>query len=49
MPIYIIIGGVNDSDKSSLTGVLKVQQTELGQIIDVDKLGKQFGGFLEGG
>ncbi len=49
MPIYTIIGGVNGSGKSSLTGVLKAQRTDLGLIIDVDKLAKQYGGFLEGG
>ena len=38
MPIYTIIGGVNGSGKSSLTGVLKAQRTDLGRIIDVDKL-----------
>ena len=49
MPIYTIIGGVNGSGKSSLTGVLKAQRTDLGRIIDVDKLAKIHGGFLEGG
>ena len=49
MPIFTIIGGVNGSGKSSLTGVLKAQRTDLGRIIDVDKLAKIHGGFLEGG
>ena len=35
---YTIIGGVNGTGKSSLTGALKSQTTDLGVIIDVDKL-----------
>ena len=38
MKVYTIIGGVNGTGKSSLTGVLKTQTTDLGQIIDVDKI-----------
>ncbi len=38
MKTYIIIAGVNGTGKSSLTGVLKNQLTDLGLIIDVDKL-----------
>lgn len=38
MKVYTIIGGVNGTGKSSLTGVLRTQTTELGQIIDVDKI-----------
>lgn len=38
MKIYTIIGGVNGTGKSSLTGVLRTQTTDLGQIIDVDKI-----------
>jgi len=38
MRTYTIIGGVNGTGKSSLTGVLKTQTTDLGVIIDVDKL-----------
>lgn len=49
MPIYTIIGGVNGSGKSSLTGSLKYQRSDLGRIIDVDKLAKEYGGFVEGG
>lgn len=49
MKVYTIIGGVNGAGKSSLTGVLKAERTDLGRIIDVDKLAAQHGGFLEGG
>lgn len=38
MKSYTIIGGVNGTGKSSLTGVLKTQTTELGVIIDVDRI-----------
>lgn len=38
MKTYTIIGGVNGTGKSSLTGVLKTQTTDLGVIIDVDKI-----------
>ena len=38
MKTYTIIGGVNGTGKSSLTGVLKTQSTDLGIIIDVDKM-----------
>ena len=50
MKVYTIIGGVNGTGKSSLTGVLRTQLKDLGQIIDVDKLTAQ-GGLtpLEGG
>jgi len=36
--IYTIIGGINGTGKSSFTGVLRTQATDLGVIIDVDKL-----------
>lgn len=49
MKIYTIIGGVNGAGKSSLTGVLKAERSDLGKIIDVDRLAVQCGGFLEGG
>jgi len=35
---YTIVGGVNGTGKSSFTGVLKTRMTDLGDIIDVDKL-----------
>lgn len=38
MRTYTIIGGVNGTGKSSLAGVLRTQTTDLGQIIDVDKI-----------
>lgn len=50
MKIYTIIGGVNGTGKSSLTGVLKTQTTELGVIVDVDKITAQVGGSsIQGG
>ena len=50
MKIYTIIGGVNGTGKSSLTGVLKTQTTDLGIIIDVDKITAQNGGSaIQGG
>ena len=36
MKYYTIIGGVNGVGKSSLTGVLKKQRTDMGMIIDTD-------------
>ena len=44
MKTYTIIGGVHGTGKSSLTGVLKTQKTDLGRIIDVDKITAQNGG-----
>ena len=38
MRTYTIIGGVNGTGKSSLTGVLRTQTKELGTIIDVDRI-----------
>ena len=38
MKTYTIIGGVNGVGKSSFTGSLKVERTDLGRIIDVDKI-----------
>lgn len=43
MKYYTIIGGVNGTGKSSLTGVLKTQTTELGTIIDVDRITAEAG------
>lgn len=44
MKIYTIIGGVNGVGKSSFTGVLKERTTDLGTIIDVDKITAELGG-----
>ena len=50
MKTYTIVGGVNGTRKSSLTGVLKTQKTDLGRIIDVDKITAQNGGSaIQGG
>lgn len=50
MKTYTIIGGVNGSGKSSLTGALKSQRTDLGCIIDVDKFTVEYNGnYLEAG
>ena len=50
MKIYTIVGGANGVGKSSLTGVLKSRMTDLGVIVDVDKITAQAGGSaLEGG
>lgn len=38
MKNYTIVGGVNGVGKSSLSGVLRVERSDLGYIIDVDKL-----------
>lgn len=38
MNIYTIIGGVNGVGKSSLSGVLSAENTDLGIIIDTDKI-----------
>lgn len=43
MSIYTIIGGVNGVGKSSFTGVLKERSTDLGTIIDVDKITAELG------
>ena len=44
MKIYTIVGGVNGVGKSSFTGVLKERTTDLGAIIDVDKITVDLGG-----
>lgn len=38
MKTYTIIGGVNGAGKSSFTGSLKYQRSDMGFIIDVDKI-----------
>jgi len=48
--VFTIIGGVNGTGKSSLTGVLKSQAHDLGKIINVDELTIQGGvSAMEGG
>lgn len=50
MKTYTIIAGVNGCGKSSLTGVLRTEISNLGKIIDVDKITAACGGSsLEGG
>lgn len=50
MRTYTIIGGVNGVGKSSLTGVLKEQRSDLGIIIDVDRMtAERDGDALAGG
>lgn len=50
MKIYTIVGGVNGVGKSSFTGVLKSRTSDLGVIVDVDKITAQAGGdALRGG
>ena len=44
MKIYTIISGVNGVGQSSFTGVLKERTTDLGAIIDVDKITAELGG-----
>lgn len=44
MKYYTIIGGVNGAGKSSLTGVLKKQRSDMGLIIDTDMLGVKYNG-----
>lgn len=44
MKTYTIIAGVNGAGKSSLTGVLRQEMSDLGVIIDVDKLAAANGG-----
>lgn len=48
MKIYTIIGGVNGCGKSSLTGALKAERSDLGMIIDVDKISAEMGGNIAG-
>ena len=49
MKLDTIIGGVNGCGKSSLTGALKAERSDLGLLIDVDKLAAQLGSPVEGG
>lgn len=44
MKKYTIIGGVNGVGKSSLTGVLKGEYTDLGIVVDTDLLTVKMGG-----
>ena len=44
MKIYTIIGGVNGVGKSNFIGVLKERITDLGVIVDVDKITAELGG-----
>lgn len=44
MKLYTIIGGVNGTGKSSLTGSLKAERTDLGIVIDPDKITADMGG-----
>lgn len=44
MSTYTIIGGVNGVGKSSFTGLLKEQRSDLGVLIDVDKITSDLGG-----
>ena len=50
MKTYTIVAGVNGAGKSSLTGVLRTEITNLGKIVDVDKMIVKCGGnVIEGG
>ena len=44
MKVYTIIAGVNGVGKSSLTGVLARDKSDLGTIIDTDSITRQHGG-----
>lgn len=44
MKIYTIIGGVNGVGKSSMSGVLSAEISDLGIIIDADKISARYGG-----
>ena len=46
---YTIVGGMNGTGKSSLTGVLKAERNDLGHIIDADILAyEEHGNLLKG-
>lgn len=38
MKVFTIIAGVNGAGKSSLTGVLRSESSELGTVIDADRI-----------
>ena len=44
MKVFTLIGGVNGAGKSSLTGSLKAERTDLGVIVDPDKSTAEMGG-----
>ena len=44
MKVFTFIGGVNGEGKSSLTGSLKAERTDLGVIVDPDKITAETGG-----
>ena len=44
MRVFTIIGGVNGAGKSSLSGVLSAESSELGIIVDTNKLTAELGG-----
>jgi len=49
MKRYTIIAGVNGAGKSSLTGALKAERSDLGIIIDVDKISAEMKSPIAGG
>lgn len=49
MKLYTIIGGVNGVGKSSLSGVLSAESSDLGVMIDTDKITAEAGGDKIGG
>lgn len=44
MKLYTLIAGVNGAGKSSLTGTLKAERTDLGVIVDPDRITAELGG-----
>ena len=49
MKLYTIIAGVDGAGKSSLTGGLKAARSDLGLIIDVDKVSAEMKRPIAGG
>ena len=49
MKTYTIIAGVDGTGRSSLTGVLRTEMTDLGRVIDVDQLIAEQGSVMKGG